>query len=404
MKPEAPALETSLDDALDNLLTMNVSKPEPESQNGATTVCKMNSVEHPQVIQGMHTAIDHRVMQLDMHRECTAGDGLLEDQSDCRSELLDWADMELKLSYDGADGSMTPMTEASWMDDSLTPSSCPGTPDAQMDLPTLHPVSTMDRISASGHIKSVIRRTKETSNVHPMYRDGIIRRKMGPVIFHKSNSQDRLIEELQGKLGIARKERPKKQPDDWLTEGIIVMSNPKRLRDDHSREVDKIIIPPESPIPQRKVIPAPQSSSPAPHLPPLAMEPKPRPIVKAVPVPPPPPPAHSLPIPAPFQLARESTPPPQLPVKCEPPPFEVKPPTPEPVEPPPLPTKPAPAPPLPQSPPPAPVVAPKMLVSVGCQTEYDPFFPHVQVQAWSSYSKDVGGGGAQVAPLTFSLP
>lgn len=89
-------------------------------------------------------------------------------------------------------------------------------------------------------IKSVIRRTKETPNVHPMYRDGIIRRKMGPVIFHKSNSQDRLIEELQGKLGIARKERPKKQPDDWLTEGVIVMSNPKRLRDNNTREVDKV--------------------------------------------------------------------------------------------------------------------------------------------------------------------
>lgn len=73
-----------------------------------------------------------------------------------------------------------------------------------------------------------------------MYRDGIIRRKMGPVIFHKSNSQDRLIEELQGKLGIPRKERPKKQPDDWLTEGVIVMSNPKRLRDDHCSEVDKV--------------------------------------------------------------------------------------------------------------------------------------------------------------------
>lgn len=91
-------------------------------------------------------------------------------------------------------------------------------------------------------IKSVIRRTKETPNVHPMFRDGIIRRKMGPVIFHKSNSQDRLIEELQGKLGIARKERPKKQPDDWLTEGVIVMSNPKRLRDDHNREVDKVVV------------------------------------------------------------------------------------------------------------------------------------------------------------------
>lgn len=152
MKPEAPALETSLDDALDNLLTMNLSKPEPESQNGATSVCKMSSAEHPQVFQGTLVAMDHRVMQLDMHSESAAGDGLLEDQCDCRSELLDWADMELKLSYDGADGSMTPMTEASWMDDSLTPSSCPGTPDAQMDLPTLHPVCTMDRISASGHV------------------------------------------------------------------------------------------------------------------------------------------------------------------------------------------------------------------------------------------------------------
>lgn len=90
-------------------------------------------------------------------------------------------------------------------------------------------------------IKSVIRRTKEIQNVHPMYRDGLIRRKMGPLIFHKSNSQDRLIEELQGKLGIARKDRPKnKQPDDWLTEGVIVMSNPKRSREDHNREVDKV--------------------------------------------------------------------------------------------------------------------------------------------------------------------
>lgn len=90
-------------------------------------------------------------------------------------------------------------------------------------------------------LKSVIKRTKEIPNVHPMYRDGLIRRKMGPVIFHKSNSQDRLIEELQGKLGIGRKERMKKQQsDDWLTEGVIVMSNPKRSREDHNREVDKV--------------------------------------------------------------------------------------------------------------------------------------------------------------------
>lgn len=152
MRPEAPALEHSVDDALDNLLTLNFSKPEAESQNVATSVCKMNLAEQPEVFEGMLVAVDRRMVQPDMHTESEAGNGLLEDQSDCRSELLDWADMELKLSYDGAEGSMTPMTEASWMDDSLTPSSCPGTPDAQMDLPTLHPVSTMDRVSASGHV------------------------------------------------------------------------------------------------------------------------------------------------------------------------------------------------------------------------------------------------------------
>ena len=67
--------------------------------------------------------------------------------------------------------------------------------------------------------------------MHPMNRENHPRRKGGPLIYHKSNSQDRLIEELQGKLGISRKERPRKNPDDWLTEGVIVMNNPKRSRE-----------------------------------------------------------------------------------------------------------------------------------------------------------------------------
>lgn len=84
-------------------------------------------------------------------------------------------------------------------------------------------------------LKSVIRRTKESPNVHPMYREGTARRKMGPIIANKSNSQDRLIEELQGKLGIGRTEqspRRKRPPDDWLTEGVIVVSNPQRKREE----------------------------------------------------------------------------------------------------------------------------------------------------------------------------
>lgn len=74
-----------------------------------------------------------------------------------------------------------------------------------------------------------------------MFRDGHLRRKMGPVIVNKNTSQDRLIEELQGKFGIGRSERRRKQCDDWLTEGVIVMSKPQRSRADGAGcEVDKV--------------------------------------------------------------------------------------------------------------------------------------------------------------------
>lgn len=77
--------------------------------------------------------------------------------------------------------------------------------------------------------------------MHPMYRDGLLRRKMGAIIVNKNSSQDRLIEELQGKLGISRSERRRKQSDDWLTEGVVVMSKPQRFRPDGAAsEVDKV--------------------------------------------------------------------------------------------------------------------------------------------------------------------
>ncbi|XP_016528052.1 flocculation protein FLO11-like isoform X1 [Poecilia formosa] len=251
------------------------------------------------------------------------------------------------------EGTLTPMTESSWMDECFTPSSCPGTPDATLDLPVQQP-SAVDRLSASGQLKSVIRRTKETSNVHPMFREGLLRRKMGPIIVNKSNSQDRLIEELQGKLGIGRVERRRKQqPDDWLTEGVIVMSNPQRTREEGIQpSVDKIIIPPESPAPQRKVLPPPQTPPPPK---------KPPPVKQTPPRLPPPPPTPPPP--------REPTPPPPK-EPTPPPPRE---PTPPPVLPPPSPSPP----PKPITPPPP----PKVFVSVGCQTEYDPIFPPLQIQS-----------------------
>lgn len=49
------------------------------------------------------------------------------------------------------EGTLTPMTESSWIDECFTPSSCPGTPDATLDLPIQQP-SAVDRLSASGQV------------------------------------------------------------------------------------------------------------------------------------------------------------------------------------------------------------------------------------------------------------
>lgn len=50
------------------------------------------------------------------------------------------------------EGTLTPMTESSWMDECFTPSTCPGTPDAMLDLPTQQP-SAVERLSASGQVR-----------------------------------------------------------------------------------------------------------------------------------------------------------------------------------------------------------------------------------------------------------
>ena len=77
--------------------------------------------------------------------------------------------------------------------------------------------------------------------MHPMFRDGHLRRKMGPIIVNKNSSQDRLIEELQGKLGINRSERRRKQSDEWMTDGVVLTSKPQRFRPEGAgSEVDKV--------------------------------------------------------------------------------------------------------------------------------------------------------------------
>ncbi|XP_054700335.1 paxillin isoform X2 [Grus americana] len=130
---------------------------------------------------------------------------------------------------------------------------------AEWDLPCVSKPPT-ERISASGQIKSLIKRTKETANVHPMYRDLSPRRKLGPAIFHKTESQDRLIEELEDRLGIAKQEQEEwKSQDDWLTEGVIITARPQGEEQNGVQQVEKVVFPPESPLPPRRTVSVPAS-------------------------------------------------------------------------------------------------------------------------------------------------
>ncbi|XP_068461384.1 uncharacterized protein pxnb isoform X1 [Clinocottus analis] len=388
---QPPMVEPSLDEALDKLLAMSFVQnhsaahlEEPQLMMEAECLRRGMQEMHEELILPM----DRNSVQPDTFTSATntITDDSVDGGTDGNGDL-DWADEELSMSFhdglDGTmtpyterpytDGSMTPLTEASWMDESMTPSSCPGTPDVALDLPLLQ-TPTIDRVSASGHIKSVIRRTKETPNVHPMFRDGHLRRKMGPIIVNKNTSQDRLIEELQGKFGIGRSERRRKHSDDWLTESVIVACKPQRFRPDGAgSEVDKVITPTESPVPVRRVLPP--LSPPALHRPPVIEEPRRLLPVPHPPIPTPPPlPPPPSPLTQPPHIQQPLPPPRQI-IKATPPQGAIQEsPAPKPESPPPV-LK------TPYRPPPVePVIPipPKVLVSVGCQTEYDPIFPPMQ--------------------------
>lgn len=89
-------------------------------------------------------------------------------------------------------------------------------------------------------IKSLIKRTKESPNVHPMSRDLSPRRKFGPAIYNKSPSQDRLIEELHGRFGIDKQETSKTPEDNWLTEGVIITSQPAKNVRSSEQRIEKV--------------------------------------------------------------------------------------------------------------------------------------------------------------------
>ncbi|XP_023576683.1 paxillin isoform X1 [Octodon degus] len=118
--------------------------------------------------------------------------------------------------------------------------------------------STAERISTSGQIRSVIRRSRETGHAHPMSREPSPRRRLDPATLSRTPSQEQLIAELQGRLGIQPEAEEAAGPagasaQDWLTEGIVITVQPRGRRAG-GQLVEKVVFPPDSPIPLRRTI------------------------------------------------------------------------------------------------------------------------------------------------------
>lgn len=81
-------------------------------------------------------------------------------------------------------------------------------------------------------IRSVIRRSRETGHAHPMSREPSPRRRLDPATLSRTPSQERLIAELQGRLGIQPEveEATEASAEDWLTEGVIITVQPRGRR------------------------------------------------------------------------------------------------------------------------------------------------------------------------------
>ncbi|XP_021573874.1 LOW QUALITY PROTEIN: paxillin [Carlito syrichta] len=110
--------------------------------------------------------------------------------------------------------------------------------EAREEQPELPRATAMDtpriteRISTSSQIRSVIRRSRETGHAHPMSREPSPRRRLDPATLSRTPSQERLIAELQGRLGLQleAEEAAEASAQDWLTEGIVITVQPHGRR------------------------------------------------------------------------------------------------------------------------------------------------------------------------------
>ncbi|XP_036209427.1 paxillin isoform X1 [Myotis myotis] len=220
---------------------------------------------------------------------------------------------------------------------------------AQPELPQamVTDAPTTERISTSGQIRSVIRRSRETGHAHPMSREPSPRRRLDPATMSRTPSQERLIAELQGRLGIQPEAEGASgaagaSTEDWMTEGVVITVQPRGRRAE-GQLVEKVVFPPGSPVPLRRTF----SVLPSPPAPFLQHH---REAAASSPSPPP-----SLPAPATLGPSALPCGSPGAQSAGAGPQADVQGPT-------------------------SPLPAPPTVRSVGCQTDEDPMFPPMQIQ------------------------
>ncbi|XP_036908134.1 paxillin isoform X1 [Sturnira hondurensis] len=84
-------------------------------------------------------------------------------------------------------------------------------------------------------IRSVIRRSREKGHAHPMSREPSPRRRLDPATLSRTPSQERLIAELQGRLGLQQEAEEASgaagsSTEDWMTEGVVITVQPRGRR------------------------------------------------------------------------------------------------------------------------------------------------------------------------------
>ncbi|XP_023384028.1 uncharacterized protein LOC111736985 [Pteropus vampyrus] len=113
--------------------------------------------------------------------------------------------------------------------------SLPGAPECGLSSVSTTLSGTVTASPPTPQIRSVIRRSRETGHAHPMSREPSPRRRLDPATLSRTPSQERLIAELQGRLGI----QPEAEEaaglagapaEDWMTEGVIITVQPRGRR------------------------------------------------------------------------------------------------------------------------------------------------------------------------------